>query len=82
MLLVQSRWYRLGNNSTSGDHQNCGIVEIGQITEKIPVDMRRLAVAQTPVRNHRLTFVGRTQKEIIIIIIILRQKLKSIKSKM
>ena len=41
----------------SGDHPNYSIVEIGQNTEKSPGYLRRLAVTQTPVRNHWLTLV-------------------------
>ena len=40
----------LGNGRTSGDHLNYCIVEISQNTEKIPGDLRRLAVTQTSVR--------------------------------
>ena len=47
----------LGNKRTSGNHPNYSITEIGQITEKSPGDLRRLAITQTPVRNHRLTLV-------------------------
>ena len=43
------------NKRTSGDHPNYSINKIGQNTEKSPGDLRRLAVTQTPVRNHRLT---------------------------
>ena len=46
-----------GNKTTSGDHPNYSIVEIGQNTEKSPGDLRRLAVTQTPVKNHQLTLV-------------------------
>ena len=49
----------LGNKSTSGDHLNISIVEIGQNTEKSPGDLR-LAVTQTPVRNHQPTLVRKT----------------------
>ena len=45
----------LGNKRTSGDHSDYNIVKIGQNTEKSPGDLRRFAVTQTPVRNHRLT---------------------------
>ena len=38
------------------------IVEIGQTTEKSPGDLRRLAVTQTPVENHKLTLVSKTIK--------------------
>ena len=45
----------LGSWRTSGDHQNYYIIENGQNTEKSPGDLRRLAVTQTPVKNHQLT---------------------------
>ena len=38
---------RLGNKRISGDHPDDTIIKIGQITEKSPGDMSRLAVAQT-----------------------------------
>ena len=38
----------------SGDHLNYSIIENGQNTEKSPGDLRRLAVTQTPVKNHQL----------------------------
>ena len=44
----------LGNKRTSGEHPNYNIVEIGQNTEKSPGHIKRLAVTQTPDRNHRL----------------------------
>ena len=47
----------LGSCRTSGDHPNDSIVENGQNTKKSPGDLRRLAVTQTPVKNHRLTLV-------------------------
>ena len=47
----------LENKKTSGDHPNDSIVEIGKNIEKIPGDLRRCAITQTPVRNHRLTLV-------------------------
>ena len=43
----------LGNKSTSGDHPNYSIIEIGKNTEKSPGDLRRLAITQTPVENHQ-----------------------------
>ena len=43
------------NKRTSGDHSNYCIIEIGQNTEKSPENLRRLAVAQTPVENPQLT---------------------------
>ena len=38
----------------SGDHPNYCIIEIDQNPEKIPGDVRRLAVTQTPVKDHQL----------------------------
>ena len=48
--------------STSGDHPNYSIVENGQNTEKSPGDLRRLAVTQTPVKNHQLMLMSKTFK--------------------
>ena len=45
------------------DHPNTSIVEIGQNTKKSPGDLRRLAVTQTPVKDHQLTLVWKTRKE-------------------
>ena len=45
----------LGSWRTSGEHPNDSIIENGQNTKKGPGDLRRLAVTQTPVKNHRLT---------------------------
>ncbi len=44
----------LGNKWTIGDHSKYGMVEIGQNTEKSLGDLRRLAVTQTPVKNHQM----------------------------
>ena len=38
----------------SGDHLNNSIIENSQNTEKSSGDLRRLAVTQTPVKNHQL----------------------------
>ena len=46
-----------GGWQTSGDHPNDSIIENGQNTEKIPGDLMRLAVTQTPVKDHQLTFM-------------------------
>ena len=43
----------LGNNGTNGDYPNYRIIEIGQNTEKSPGDLKRLAVTQTPVKDHQ-----------------------------
>ena len=45
----------LKTKRTGGDNPNYIIIEIGRNTKKSPGDLRRLAVTQTPVRNHRLT---------------------------
>ena len=42
---------RLRNQRTNGDDPNYSIINIGQNTEKSPGDLRRLAVAQTPVKD-------------------------------
>ena len=47
----------LGSWRTGGDHPNDSIIENGQNTEKSPGDLRRLAVTQSPVKNHRLTLM-------------------------
>ena len=38
----------------TGDYRNYSIFENGQNTEKSPRDLRRLAVTQTPVKDHQL----------------------------
>ena len=38
----------------SGDHPNYGIIENSQNIKKSPGDLRGLAVAQTPVKDHQL----------------------------
>ena len=43
---------RIGNQTKNRDHPDYSRVEIGQITEKSPGDLRRLDVAQTPVKDH------------------------------
>ena len=55
-------WYKrivkgtggFGSWKTSRDHPNYNIIENGQNTEKSPGDLRRLAVTQTPVKDHQL----------------------------
>ena len=53
---------KLRNLRTSRDHPDYYITKIGQNTEKSPGDMRRLAVTQTPAKNHQLTMVRKTLK--------------------
>ena len=47
----------LGNNRTSGDYRNYFPIEIGLNTEKNPGDLRRLAVSQSPVKDHQLKLI-------------------------
>ena len=49
-LIMDGKTWKL---ETSGDHRNYYIIEIGQNTEKSPGDLRRLAVTQTPVKDHQ-----------------------------
>ena len=53
IVRIGTRTGELGNNRTSGDHPIYYIIEIGQNTEKGPGDLRRLAVNQTPVKDHQ-----------------------------
>ena len=59
---------RLGNKRTSRAHPDDSINKIGQNTEKIPGDLRRLPVIQTTVENQRFTLVWKILKGVIIII--------------
>ena len=52
---IDKRIRGLANKRTSRDHLNYGIVEIKQNTEKSPGELKRLAVSQTPVKDHQLT---------------------------
>ena len=47
----------LRKKRTSGNRPNYNISKIGYNIEESPGDLRRLAVTQTPVRNHELTLV-------------------------
>ena len=53
----------LGSWRTGRDYPNDSITENSQNTEKSPGDLRRLAVTQTPVRNHQLILMWKTLKE-------------------
>ena len=53
---------RVGNWRMNWGNPNSSIVEISQNTEKSPGDVRRLAVTQTPVKDHQLTLVCKTSK--------------------
>ena len=48
---------------TSRDYPNYSIAEIGQNTEKSPIDLKILAITQTPVKDHQLTLVGKIRRE-------------------
>ena len=52
----------LGDKRTGGDHPNYYIIENGQNTEKSLGNLRRLAVTQTPVKDHQLTVIWKTLK--------------------
>ena len=54
---------KAGNQMTGRDHPHYSITKIGQNTEKSPGDLKRLAVNQTPVKDHQLTLVWKTRKE-------------------
>ena len=49
---------------TKLEHPNYGIIKIGQNTVKSPGDLRRLAVAQTPVRNHQIALIWKILKRV------------------
>ena len=51
------------NKWTSGNYPKYSIVNISQNTTRSPEDMRRLAVSQTPVKDHQLTQMWKTRKE-------------------
>ena len=51
----------LGNKRTSGEHPNYCTIKIGRNTEKSPGDLRKLAVIQTPVKDHQQTLMEKTQ---------------------
>ena len=48
---------RFGIWRPSGDHPKNSIIESGQNTEKSPGDLRRLAITQSPVKDHLLTLM-------------------------
>ena len=52
----------LGNKRTSGDHPNYCSIKKGQNTEKSPGDLR-FAVIQTPVKDHKLSLMGKILKK-------------------
>ena len=54
----------LGNKRTSGDHSNYCVVEIGKNIKKSPVDLWRLALTQTPVKDHQLMLMWKNLKRV------------------
>ena len=59
---IGTRTGGLGNKRKSGDHPNYSIIEIGQITEKSPEDLRKLEVTQISMISHRWRPVWKTRK--------------------
>ena len=53
----------LGSWRTGRDYPNDSIAQNGQNPETSPEDLRRLAVTQTPVKDHQLTLMLKTLKE-------------------
>ena len=47
----------IGNWTKKWNHQNYSVIEIDQNSEKSPVDLRRLTVTLTPVKDNQLTLV-------------------------
>ena len=52
---IGTRTEGLGNKSTSEDHPNYSIIDIGLNTEKSSGDLRKIAVTQTQMKDHQLT---------------------------
>ena len=48
---------RVGDQRKNGNHPNYSIIKISQNTEKNSGDLRRLAVTQTPVKDHQKMLV-------------------------
>ena len=53
----------LGSWRTGKDYPNDSIAEDGQNPVTSPGDLRRLAVTQTPVKNHQLILMWKTLEE-------------------
>ena len=47
----------VGDRSTSGNHHDYNLIKIGQNSEKRPKNLRRLAITQTPMKDHQQTLV-------------------------
>ena len=63
MMMIIKGHEGLESWRTSGDYPNDIIIENGQKTEESPGDLGRLAVTQTPVKNHQLSLMWKTLKE-------------------
>ena len=59
----------LGSWRTSGYNPNDSIAENDQNPETSPGDLKRLAVTQTPGKNHQLTLMGKTLIMMMVMII-------------
>ena len=55
--MIIKRPGELGSWWTGRDYQNDSIAENGQNPQTSPGDLRRLAITQTPVKNHQLTLM-------------------------
>ena len=51
---IDARAGRLGNKKTSANYPNYTIIKIGQNTQKSSGEFLRLAVTQTPEKNHQV----------------------------
>ena len=60
--MIDKRTEGLENKSSSGEHPNYSIFEVGQNTEMSPGDLTRLSITQTLTGNDQLTLVLRTWK--------------------
>ena len=60
--LVRGGW-KISNLEDEGDHLDYSIIKIGTNTKKSPGVLRRLAIAQTPVKDHLITLMRKTPKE-------------------
>ena len=51
------------NRGMIWDHPNYSTAEVDQNTKKNSVDLRRLAITQTSVKDHQLTLIWQIRKE-------------------
>ena len=62
MIGIGNGWLR--NERTCRDHPNYNIIKIGHNTEKSHGVLSRLAITQTPVRNHQVTLVWKALERV------------------